>query len=50
MLDGHPLEIALTATNSMAQAWYGYDQASVSIFFAQNITAKFDGQSNIVNQ
>lgn len=32
MLDGHPLEIALTASNSMAQAWYGYDQASVSVF------------------
>lgn len=25
-LDGYPLEIALTAANSAAQAWYGYDQ------------------------
>lgn len=26
MLTGYPLEIALTAANSAAQAWYGYDQ------------------------
>lgn len=29
MLTGYPLEIALTATNSAAQAWYGYDQVSL---------------------
>lgn len=28
MLTGYPLEIALTAANSAAQAWYGYDQVS----------------------
>lgn len=26
MLDGYGLEVALTAANSAAQAWYGYDQ------------------------
>lgn len=26
MLTGYPLEITLTAANSAAQAWYGYDQ------------------------
>lgn len=26
MLEGHALEITLTAANSAAQAWYGYDQ------------------------
>ncbi|OAA68573.1 General substrate transporter [Niveomyces insectorum RCEF 264] len=30
MLEGYPLEIALTAANSAAQAWYGYDQGVVS--------------------
>jgi hypothetical protein len=25
-LTGYPLEIVLTAANSAAQAWYGYDQ------------------------
>lgn len=29
MLEGYPLEIALTTANSAAQAWYGYDQASL---------------------
>jgi hypothetical protein len=28
MLEGYPLEIALTACNSAAQAWYGYEQVS----------------------
>jgi hypothetical protein len=26
MLEGYALEVALTAANSAAQAWYGYDQ------------------------
>ncbi|KAJ5826373.1 hypothetical protein N7474_003511 [Penicillium riverlandense] len=30
MLDGRNLEIVLTAANSAAQAWYGYDQGVVS--------------------
>ena len=30
MLDGYPLEITLTAANSAAQAWYGYDQGIVA--------------------
>ena len=30
MLTGYPLEIALTAANSAAQAWYGYDQVNIS--------------------
>lgn len=30
MLTGYPLEITLTAANSAAQAWYGYDQVSKS--------------------
>ncbi|KAJ5613291.1 hypothetical protein N7510_006485 [Penicillium lagena] len=30
MLDGRSLEIVLTAANSAAQAWYGYDQGVVS--------------------
>ena len=29
-LDGGALEIALTATNAAAQAWYGYDQVSIA--------------------
>ncbi|TVY81654.1 Sugar transporter STL1 [Lachnellula suecica] len=29
-LSGRPLEIVLTATNSAAQAWYGYDQGVIS--------------------
>ncbi len=29
-LTGYPLEIALTAANSAAQAWYGYDQGVIS--------------------
>lgn len=29
-LDGYPLEVTLTAANSAAQAWYGYDQVCVS--------------------
>ena len=28
VLEGYPLEIALTTANSAAQAWYGYDQVS----------------------
>ena len=28
MLTGYPLEITLTAANSAAQAWYGYDQVN----------------------
>lgn len=28
MLEGKALEITLTAANSAAQAWYGYDQVS----------------------
>lgn len=30
-LDGYPLEVTLTAANSAAQAWYGYDQVRVLI-------------------
>ncbi|RJE19908.1 sugar transporter [Aspergillus sclerotialis] len=30
VLEGYPLEIALTTANSAAQAWYGYDQGVVS--------------------
>jgi hypothetical protein len=30
MLEGYPLEIALTTANSAAQAWYGYDQGVIS--------------------
>lgn len=30
MLTGYPLEVALTAANSAAQAWYGYDQVNIS--------------------
>ncbi|KAJ5168412.1 uncharacterized protein N7482_004006 [Penicillium canariense] len=30
MLDGYGLEVVLTAANSAAQAWYGYDQGVVS--------------------
>ncbi|ORY64475.1 general substrate transporter [Pseudomassariella vexata] len=30
MLEGYPLEIALTAANAAAQAWYGYDQGVIS--------------------
>ena len=30
MLQGYALEVALTAANSAAQAWYGYDQVSLS--------------------
>ncbi|KAF4126259.1 Sugar (and other) transporter [Geosmithia morbida] len=30
MLEGHALEVTLTAANSAAQAWYGYDQGVVS--------------------
>jgi len=26
MLDGYSLEVALTASNAAAQAWYGYEQ------------------------
>lgn len=26
MLEGYALEVALTAANSAAQSWYGYDQ------------------------
>ncbi|SMQ47061.1 unnamed protein product [Zymoseptoria tritici ST99CH_3D7] len=30
MLEGYPLEIALTTANSAAQAWYGYDQGIIA--------------------
>jgi hypothetical protein len=30
MLEGYALEITLTTANSAAQAWYGYDQVSVT--------------------
>ncbi|KAJ5596530.1 hypothetical protein N7450_002988 [Penicillium hetheringtonii] len=30
MLDGYSLEVALTASNAAAQAWYGYEQGVVS--------------------
>lgn len=30
MLDGYSLEVVLTAANSAAQAWYGYDQVCSS--------------------
>ncbi|KAK5118080.1 hypothetical protein LTR62_004126 [Meristemomyces frigidus] len=30
MLDGYALEVVLTATNSAAQAWYGYDQGIIA--------------------
>ncbi|KKY27206.1 putative glycerol proton symporter of the plasma subject to glucose-induced inactivation [Phaeomoniella chlamydospora] len=30
MLDGYALEVTLTAANSAAQAWYGYDQGVVA--------------------
>lgn len=28
MLEGYALEVTLTAANSAAQAWYGYEQVS----------------------
>lgn len=33
MLDGYSLEIVLTAANSAAQAWYGYDQVGFSFIW-----------------
>lgn len=32
MLTGYPLEIVLTTANSAAQAWYGYDQVSMTCY------------------
>jgi len=31
MLEGYRVEIVLTAANSAAQAWYGYDQVSRAV-------------------
>ena len=30
MLEGYPLEVALTTANSAAQAWYGFDQGIIA--------------------
>lgn len=42
MLEGYALEVALTAANSAAQSWYGYDQGVVSgILISPDFIATF---------